>query len=118
MLRTKIFSVASVFCFLSGVGTANADVAAGKALYDARCVTCHGAAGAGDGPISAGLPPEMKPRNLQEGKYKFAVDEAKFTEMLQKGGSGVGLNTLMPPQPDLKEADIKNLYEFVKSLKK
>lgn len=95
-----------------------ADAAAGKALYDARCVTCHGAQGAGDGPISAGLPPEMKPRNLQEGKFKFAVDEAKFNELLAKGGSSVGLNPLMPPQPDLQPAQMKDLYEFIKSLKK
>lgn len=97
---------------------AYADAAAGKALYDGRCVTCHGPTGAGDGPIAAGLPPEMKPRNLQEGKFKFAVDEAKFSELLTKGGSAVGLNPLMPPQPDLKDADKKNLYEFIKSLKK
>ena len=112
-------SLAALVTALAALPTlAFADAAAGKALYDARCVTCHGPQGAGDGPISAGLPPEMKPRNLQEGKYKFAVDEAKFAELLTKGGSGVGLNPLMPPQPDLQPAQAKSLYEFVKSLKK
>ncbi|MCM0606771.1 MAG: c-type cytochrome [Xanthomonadaceae bacterium] len=37
-------------------------VAHGKALFDAQCVTCHGSAGQGNGPASAGLNP--KPRNF------------------------------------------------------
>lgn len=111
-----VFSLTAASFVVSSA--AFADVAAGKALYDMRCVTCHGPLGAGDGPISAGLPPEMKPRNLQEGSYKFAVDEAKFAELLAKGGAGVKLNPLMPPQPDLKPDQVKSLYEFVKSLKK
>ena len=115
---SKLFATLTASSTLLLSSACLADAAAGKALYDARCVTCHGPIGAGDGPISAGLPPEMKPRNLQEGKYKFAVDEAKFSEMLKKGGSGVGLNPLMPPQPDLKDAEIKDLYSYVKSLKK
>ncbi len=119
LLQTVRFQ-AIAFAALSVAVAAPAygDAAAGKALYDTRCATCHGPLGAGDGPISAGLPPEMKPRNLQEGKYKFAVDEAKFFELLVKGGSGVGLNPLMPPQPDLKDAEKKSLYDYVKSLKK
>ncbi len=28
----------------------------GRALYDAYCVSCHGASGQGDGPAAAGLP--------------------------------------------------------------
>lgn len=117
MSTTRIIS-AILTCSLLSPCIAHADKAAGKTLYDARCVTCHGPQGAGDGPIAAGLPAEMRPRNLQEGKFKFAVDEAKFIELIAKGGSAVGLNPLMPPQPDLQDADKKSLYEFVTSLKK
>lgn len=28
----------------------------GRALYDAYCISCHGASGRGDGPVAAGLP--------------------------------------------------------------
>lgn len=117
MYKIQFISVL-VACSLIAPISASADKAAGKALYDGRCVTCHGPQGAGDGPIAAGLPAEMRPRNLQEGKFKFSTDQAKFIELITKGGSAVGLNPLMPPQPDLKEADMKNLYEFVIGLKK
>jgi high-affinity iron transporter len=94
------------------------DVAKGKEKYNQLCLSCHGASGAGDGPVGASLPPAMKPANFQDGKYKFATDMAKFKELLQKGGAAVGLNALMPAQAGLTDDDVANLYAFVQSLKK
>jgi len=95
-----------------------ADLAKGKTLYSQRCSTCHGEKGAGDGPIALSLPAEQKPRNLQEGKNKFATDDDKFRQLIKKGGAAVGLNVLMPAQSDLKDDDIDSLLLFVHSLKK
>jgi mono/diheme cytochrome c family protein len=95
-----------------------ADLQKGQTLYAQRCATCHGDKGAGDGPIALSLPAEQKPRNLQEGKYKFATDDNKFRELMKKGGAAVGLNMLMPAQSDLKEDDVDSLLLFVHSLKK
>lgn len=98
--------------------TALADVAKGKALYDQLCTSCHGAAGKGDGPVGAALPADQKPRNLADHSgYKFAKDDAKFTELLKKGGQAVGLSVLMPPQAQLSDADIASVIEYVKTLK-
>ena len=100
-------------------GSANAaDVDKGKALFAERCASCHGAMGEGDGPIAASLPPEAKPRNLKTGEMKFAKDAAKFKELMQKGGAGVGLSPLMTGAPGASDADIDNIYAFVQSLKK
>ena len=96
---------------------ANADIGKGKTLFETRCAACHGSTGAGDGPVAAGLPPETKPRNLQNGELKVAADDAKFTELLQKGGGALGLSPLMPSQPDLGAADIASIIEYVKSLR-
>ena len=93
-----------------------ADAAKGKDLFQQRCASCHGAEGKGDGPIALGLPADMKPRNLAEGVFKVATDDAKLLELLKKGGSGMGLNALMPPQPDLKDEDLTNIITFVRSL--
>ena len=41
--------------------TADAPANPGKDLYDQNCASCHGDAGAGDGPAGASLDP--KPRN-------------------------------------------------------
>lgn len=98
--------------------SAHADLARGKQLFTERCVSCHGPQGAGDGPVGASLPPEMKPRDLQHAERKFANDDAKFLELLKKGGGAVGLSPIMPLQPDLNDADLKSIIEFVKTLKK
>lgn len=98
--------------------SSQADAAKGKELFQQRCAMCHGDTGAGDGPVALSLPPEAKPRDLQHPQMKFATDDAKFLELLKKGGGAVGLNALMPPQPDLTEADLKSVIEFVHSLKK
>ena len=95
-----------------------ADAKKGKELFSQRCATCHGELGAGDGPAAAAFPAESKPRDLSHGQMKFAVDEAKFVELIKKGGMGVGLSPLMPPQTDLNDADISSVYAYVKSLHK
>ena len=106
--------VAALYCSSAFAG----DVEKGKLQFSQRCASCHGAQGAGDGPIAASLPPESKPRNLQEGVFKYATDAAKFKELMQKGGAGVGLNPLMTGAPGASDADIDDIYAFVKSLKK
>lgn len=98
--------------------TSFADAARGKELYAQRCAMCHGAEGAGDGPAAAGMPEGQKPRNLQEAKYKYAVDDAKMKEVISKGGAGVGLSAMMPAQADLTEADLTSLVEHIHSIKK
>ena len=95
-----------------------ADLENGKALFAERCASCHGALGAGDGPVAAGLPPELKPRNLQEGAFKVTKDDALFKKLLKEGGVSVGLNPLMPGAPGLTDADYDNLIAYVHSLKK
>ncbi len=96
-----------------------ADAGKGKTTFDTLCASCHGATGAGDGAIAASFPPDQKPRNLQDtASYKFAKDDAKFHELLKKGGAGVGLSPLMPPQMSLTDADIDDLLAYVKTLKK
>jgi mono/diheme cytochrome c family protein len=107
--------VLSILCVPAAV---MADAAAGKAKYDMLCASCHGLTGAADGPVAQSLPEGSKPGNFQTGVFKFATDEAKFKELLRKGGAVVGLNALMPPQSGLTEAEMSDLYAYVMSLKK
>lgn len=94
-----------------------ADTEKGKTLFAQRCAMCHGEKGAGDGILAATMPADAKPRNLAEWKLKFATDDAKLKDLLKKGGAGVGLNALMPPQADLTDADLDNLVAFLHTLK-
>lgn len=117
MKISKLLCLGILITAIPAIGNA-ADSEKGKALFATNCASCHGPGGAGDGPVAAALPPEMKPRNLTAGDRKFATDDAKFKELLQKGGAGVGLNPLMPPQPAFSEDDISNVIAFVRTLKK
>lgn len=103
---------------LSASAAFAADIEKGKALFTERCSTCHGPAGAGDGPVAASLPADMKPRNLQEGDFKVVKDDAGMKDLITKGGTALGLNPLMPPQAGLSPEDLDNVVAFVRSLKK
>jgi len=114
-------NIVLLVCFLASLPCSPAqaaDVEKGKALFAQRCAMCHGEKGAGDGPVAATMPEGQKPRNLAAGVNKFATDDAKLTELLQKGGAAVGLSVLMPAQSDLKPAELADLVAFVNSLKK
>ncbi len=94
------------------------DINAGKALFAQRCAMCHGEKGAGDGALAATMPEGQKPRNLTAGGYKYATDDAKLKETIQKGGAAVGLSVMMPGQSDLNDGQVADLIAFIHSLKK
>ena len=118
-MKTHISALAILTTLLSMCAVASAaDATKGAALYAQRCAMCHGDKGAGDGPVSATLPADQKPRNLAEGAMKYATDDAKLKNLLHNGGAAVGLSVLMPAQSDLKDPDLDNLIAFLHSLKK
>jgi cytochrome c len=94
------------------------DAKAGQALFAQRCAMCHGEKGAGDGALAATMPEGQKPRNLTAGAYKYATDDAKLKEIIQKGGAAVGLSVMMPGQADLNDTQLGDLIAFIHSLKK
>lgn len=59
-------------------------VAAGKELFIAACMPCHGATGRGDGPAAAALERDAKPirpGNLSDPKLREQTDGALFWKM-------------------------------------
>lgn len=72
---------------------------AAKQIFETRCVACHGAQGAGDGPASAGLTPP--PRNFQDSEWQKSVSDAHIEQIIQYGGAAVGKSPAMPANPDL-----------------
>ncbi|MEM7136764.1 MAG: cytochrome c [Myxococcota bacterium] len=70
-------------------------------IFQARCVTCHGENGKGDGPGSAALNP--KPRDYTSAKWQKSVTDEHIAKVIVGGGTAVGLSALMPPNPDLAD---------------
>lgn len=81
----------------------------GKALFDAQCVSCHGASGKGDGPAAGALNPP--PRNFTSGDaWKNGRKPSQVFTTLTKG-----LNS-MPAFASLGAEDRWSLAHFVLSL--
>ncbi|MDH3202198.1 MAG: c-type cytochrome [Myxococcales bacterium] len=70
-------------------------------IFNARCVTCHGEKGKGDGPGSAALNP--KPRDYTSVEWQKSVTDEHIKTIIIGGGTAVGLSPLMPPNPDLTD---------------
>jgi mono/diheme cytochrome c family protein len=101
-----------------GSGGANISAADRKeahAIFQARCATCHGQFGRGDGPGAAALNP--KPQNYADAAWQAKVTDAEIEKAIVFGGAAVGKSAQMVPNPDLeaKPGVVAALREKVRS---
>jgi len=66
----------------------------GDALFATHCASCHGALGAGDGPVAAALTP--KPAALSTPAFQDARTDEQLLSAIRDGGPAVGKSPLMP----------------------
>jgi mono/diheme cytochrome c family protein len=97
---TIILCTLLAFC---STGAWAADAAAGKAVYDTKCKSCHGADGQGNPAIAKMMKVEMKPLGETTADIKKVVAE----------GQGK-----MKPMPAVTGADLDNVAAYAHSLKK
>jgi high-affinity iron transporter len=83
---------------------------AGKAIFDNTCAQCHGAAGAGDGPLSPGLKPP--PAVFTDPEVSLALSPFKVFNTMTFGIEGTG----MPSFPDLSDREKWDAAYYVLSL--
>lgn len=97
-------------------GASSAAMSEAQQIFSTRCVTCHGAEGAGDGAASAGLTP--RPRNFQDDSWQTSVTDEHIERIIQYGGAAVGKSPAMPANPDLtsKPEVVSALREHIRSL--
>lgn len=95
------------------------DAKAGKVVYDsAKCASCHGATGKGDGPVGQKLKDKPSDWTAGGGGGLKGLDDQKIFDAILKGGGAVGKSKAMPASPKLSEADVWNSVAYVKSLAK
>jgi mono/diheme cytochrome c family protein len=99
-----IVLVLAVFAVAAGKG----DPAAGKAVYDKRCATCHAAAGEGKPAIAKSLKVELRHLGSKEVQAKSDKDLLKDTT------EGIGK---MKPEKGLTEQQLADLLAYMRTFK-
>ncbi len=115
-MATTEMKLASVLLALVIAAPAAAQNDAGKALYDKNCAQCHGEKGDGNGVAAPHVMP--RPRDFTSGKFKIRTTpsgklptDADLHHIIKVGMP----YTSMPAWPNLTDAEIASLVEYVKS---
>ncbi|BCZ88085.1 hypothetical protein TthTF19_22640 (plasmid) [Thermus thermophilus] len=83
----------------------------GKALYGTHCASCHGAEGQG---IPGAIPPLAGNPRVQDEAYVVKAVREGLSGPLEVGG--VTYNGVMPPLPQVSEAEARAIAQYLKGL--
>ena len=101
------------FLILHSVSSkADGNVDNGKALYEAKCLKCHGKSGEGDGKSAKAL-------NTQPTDFtKKLSSDAQLFKAIKQGGQSVGLSKEMPDFPGLSDQEVNDTIAYIKTFVK
>lgn len=86
------------------------------AAYATTCSSCHGTAGAGDGPAAAALNP--KPANFTDPAFWSSRTDEQVVKAILEGGMAVGKSASMPAWGSMFDADKATaIVGYLKTLK-
>lgn len=91
---------------------------AARATFAARCATCHGEQGHGDGPAAKALNPP--PQDLGDPAWHDGITDDVIADVIRRGGVVRGKSVAMPANADLAadEARLAALVAHVRSLRR
>jgi mono/diheme cytochrome c family protein len=116
--RNSMRAVALAVVLAGGVsaaaGGAKPDAAAGKAIYDRECASCHGKTGKGDGEDAAYY--TTKPTDFTDRAALSKRSDEFLAAVISAGGPAKGLSKDMPAAKDLSAADVKSVVTYVRQL--
>ena len=86
---------------------------AGRGVYKANCVACHGESGKGDGPGAGVLKPP--PRDHTDRAYMNTLTDEDIRKVITMGGAIKG-KPLMPSSPQIRGEQLDALVAYIRSL--
>lgn len=90
---------------------ASGDVQAGKRIFSANCISCHGKNGNGKGPLAVGLSPP--PADFTDPDFWNGKTDSFLIHVIQNGlGSMPSWSDSLTPQ------NIEDVLSYIKTLKK
>lgn len=104
-----VYGLSSMSQFVSA---ADGDAAKGKAIFQAKCVACHGPQGKGDGPIGSKLKPPAPDFTSAASKAKSQDELRNITE------NGIPKTAMKAYKQQLTEAEIQDVLAYVLTLRK
>lgn len=94
------------------VSAAGGDSAKGKPIFQAKCVTCHGPYGKGDGPLGKMLKPPAANFTSAESKKKSQDELRNIIE------NGYPKTSMVAWKTQLSEAEIHDVLAYILTLRK
>jgi mono/diheme cytochrome c family protein len=114
--RQMILWIAVVIAGLPGgtpvAAAAPGDAGRGKAIYEQRCLACHGPQGKGDGPTGKVLVPPAADFTSAASKKKSDADLLEIIE------NGKPPTAMIAWKGQLSDQDIRHVLAYVKTLRK
>jgi mono/diheme cytochrome c family protein len=95
--------------FMEGPSFGKTPYEEGEALYNDKCVLCHGKGGKGDGPAAVAFIP--KPANFTDPKFWQNIDDRKIGDTIRTGHG-------MMPAFDLSPEQIQAIIQYLRHFKK
>lgn len=86
------------------------EVVAGRSVYTAQCVACHGQRGTGDGPAAVALNP--RPANLTNEARMAQLSDDSLVQIISNGRNGMpGFEQILTPQ------QVREVVFYLRTLK-
>jgi mono/diheme cytochrome c family protein len=104
--------VAWIFGVLPAAAAAPGDAVKGRAVYEQRCLACHGPQGKGDGPTGKVLVPPAADFTSAASRKK---SDAELLKTIENGKPPTAMTAW---KGQLSDQDIANVLAYVKKLRK